>query len=328
MTNNNYTYALGFCTWTGIICASGRPVQIDLSGYSIQGTLLITSFGFGLMEGLTKLDLAFNLLSGNITALATTLTHLVYIDLSSNKFTGSITSATFDKMDKLQYLQLSNNFLTGTIPTSLAKLNTSLSFLSLSGNKFVGQVPAELCTLASARIDLSRNPQLACYSSCWTTVSAAFTKRYLNFGTMGQCIPTQEPTAMPSQPTAGPTSLSNSRSDINNELSAKSVRNTILIAVFGFVFICALLAVVYMYYVLKRNAVVTDSDGDGDGDKALLPNVASKLERLPIHQAITARADSALVMQSIGEHLDTIFALDYAGKSALDLAVRCITYHI
>ncbi|XP_056158567.1 receptor-like protein 6 [Syzygium oleosum] len=70
---------------------------------------------------------------------------LVAIDLSSNKFEGSIPELIGD-LKSLHMLNLSNNFLIGSIPPSLANL-TVLESLDLSLNNLTGAIPHQLANL-------------------------------------------------------------------------------------------------------------------------------------------------------------------------------------
>ncbi|XP_056173607.1 receptor-like protein 9DC3 [Syzygium oleosum] len=70
---------------------------------------------------------------------------LVAIDLSSNKFKGSIPELIGD-LKSLYMLNLSNNFLIGSIPPSLANL-TVLESLDLSLNNLMGEIPQQLASL-------------------------------------------------------------------------------------------------------------------------------------------------------------------------------------
>ncbi|KAK3429890.1 hypothetical protein EUGRSUZ_E01380 [Eucalyptus grandis] len=70
---------------------------------------------------------------------------LMQIDLSSNKFEGSIPNLIGD-LKSLLLLNLSNNVLTGSIPPSLANL-TKLESLDLSQNNISGEIPQQLAQL-------------------------------------------------------------------------------------------------------------------------------------------------------------------------------------
>ncbi|PWA88278.1 Leucine-rich repeat-containing protein [Artemisia annua] len=79
------------------------------------------------------------------------------LDLSYNNFTGDIPSDISVNLTHLTYLDLSSNKLNGTLPSWLFTL-PSLKHLSLSGNMFSGNVPFESFALPSLKdLDLSYN---------------------------------------------------------------------------------------------------------------------------------------------------------------------------
>ncbi|KAH6769108.1 hypothetical protein C2S51_014444 [Perilla frutescens var. frutescens] len=73
------------------------------------------------------------------------LTAFTTIDLSSNRFSGSIPCFIGD-LNHLVYLNLSYNSLTGHLPTSLGNI-TTLESLDLSSNKLDGEIPWQLILL-------------------------------------------------------------------------------------------------------------------------------------------------------------------------------------
>jgi hypothetical protein len=75
------------------------------------------------------------------------LQSLVYLDMSNNAFTGTITSE-IGQLSKLRYLNLGSNELTGSVPTELGLL-TSLSTLDLRSNALKGLFPKELSKLTN-----------------------------------------------------------------------------------------------------------------------------------------------------------------------------------
>ncbi|XP_057789329.1 receptor-like protein 33 [Salvia miltiorrhiza] len=78
------------------------------------------------------------------------------IDLSSNRFSGSIPHS-IGNLKILKYLNLSHNNLIGNIPSSLGNLS-ELESLDLSVNKLDGEIPSELTGLTFlAKLNLSMN---------------------------------------------------------------------------------------------------------------------------------------------------------------------------
>ncbi|KAI3470539.1 hypothetical protein Pfo_027202 [Paulownia fortunei] len=84
------------------------------------------------------------------------LTAFVFIDLSDNKFDGSI-SQSIGKLNSLKYLNLSHNSPTQYIPPSLGNLS-ALESLDLSSNQLVGENPWQLTRLTFlSKLNLSWN---------------------------------------------------------------------------------------------------------------------------------------------------------------------------
>nr|XP_028945693.1 putative receptor like protein 25 [Malus domestica] len=85
------------------------------------------------------LDISCNKFSGSIPEELVVLKSLFSLNFSNNAFTGAIPSCV-GNLRHLESLDLSNNRLSGTIPSELSKLNF-LSFLNLSNNRLVGKIP-------------------------------------------------------------------------------------------------------------------------------------------------------------------------------------------
>ncbi|KAK3032829.1 hypothetical protein RJ639_037006 [Escallonia herrerae] len=84
------------------------------------------------------------------------LVELVYLDLSSNKFTGPIPS--FEMFKKLNYVDVSRNSLSGPVPSSYFEGLLSLAYINLNHNSLSRSIPSSLFALASLRrIVLSDN---------------------------------------------------------------------------------------------------------------------------------------------------------------------------
>ncbi|XP_047946734.1 receptor-like protein 36 [Salvia hispanica] len=84
------------------------------------------------------------------------LTTFTTIDMSSNRFSGSIPNS-IGNLNFLIYLNLSHNCLTGGIPASLGNV-AELESLDLSSNRLEGEIPTELTKLTFlAVINLSMN---------------------------------------------------------------------------------------------------------------------------------------------------------------------------
>ncbi|RZR70935.1 hypothetical protein BHM03_00002436 [Ensete ventricosum] len=187
------------CDWLGITCdGADRVVGVNLAGSNISGELfprfyLLTELAhldlssntiggsipadLNRCSGLKYLNLSHNLLDGqlnltgliNLETLDLTLNrfngsirssfpaicvNLVSLNLSENSFSGDITGC-FDECPKLQYLDLSSNHFTGPIWRGFPKLRE----FSVSENNLTGDFPSSTfaagCDLEI--LDLSAN---------------------------------------------------------------------------------------------------------------------------------------------------------------------------
>jgi hypothetical protein len=96
--NENWLWDQDVCDWFGMSCdKEGNLIEIDLTGNGLTGNM----------------HEAWNLLS-----------HCVSILLGNNALTGPIPGTALGNMPKLEYLNLESNKLTGTIPSSLKDMDT------------------------------------------------------------------------------------------------------------------------------------------------------------------------------------------------------------
>ena len=135
----------------------GRDVPLnDWDGVSVSGTPpRVRKLDFG-DASLGEFD------HGGVlpTALAE-LEYLAGLDLSGNRFTGSI-PAEWGQLSRLLVLDLSDNDLTGEIPPELRGLGR-LRVLDLSNNRLSDPVPPELAKIETLReLKLRGNPLTGC----------------------------------------------------------------------------------------------------------------------------------------------------------------------
>ncbi|XP_017639892.2 receptor-like protein 43 [Gossypium arboreum] len=143
---------------------------LDLSHNNFSGYLPTTFFkSLEGMMGLADVDMAYMgdrfqyytdsmvlTMKGEDIVLERILTIFAAIDMSSNKFEGTIPE-TVGNLISLQVLNFSHNHLTGHIPSSLGNL-VALESLDLSCNKLVGEIPSELAGLNFLEVlNLSEN---------------------------------------------------------------------------------------------------------------------------------------------------------------------------
>ncbi|KAI3800674.1 hypothetical protein L1987_28768 [Smallanthus sonchifolius] len=107
---------------------------------------------------LTKLDLSGNRFNGSIGDSMTKLKQLIWIDLSHNFYTGSISGPLIAGMKNMQiYLNFSNNFLTGNIPNEFGKMEMVQS-IDISNNNLSGGIPKTIQNCRNLQsLDLSGN---------------------------------------------------------------------------------------------------------------------------------------------------------------------------
>eukprot|EP01018_Ginkgo_biloba_P014145 Gb_32788 [translate_table: standard] len=125
-------------------------VILNLSSNLLEGNLNFT----GLSE-LQVLDISANRLTGNIlSAIPTMCNNLTELNLSTNKFTGSIPE-TLGKCTKLNSVDLSENNLTGPVWPGF----DTMEEVSLCCNQLSGNIPEELFSRSCRmqKLDLSAN---------------------------------------------------------------------------------------------------------------------------------------------------------------------------
>ncbi|XP_021802759.1 receptor-like protein 12 [Prunus avium] len=126
--------------------------RIDVSSCNFTGSIPRS------MENLTQLvsvDLSWNKFNGSIPFFSMAK-NLTLINLSSNLLTGQINSSHWENLTNLVNLDLRFNLLNGTIPPSLFSLSP-LQKLQLSNNQFSGQLPVFGGISLLDTLDLSSN---------------------------------------------------------------------------------------------------------------------------------------------------------------------------
>ncbi|KAK8985577.1 hypothetical protein V6N11_068830 [Hibiscus sabdariffa] len=138
---------------------------LDLSHNEFSGFLLFKSFKgmmslanvqMGYMEGEYYRDSMVVTMKGVDIELERILTIFATLDMSCNRFQGTITE-TIGNLVSLQVLNFSHNHLSGHIPSSLGNV-TALESLDLSCNELVGEIPSKLIDLLFLEVlNLSEN---------------------------------------------------------------------------------------------------------------------------------------------------------------------------
>ncbi|GJP56015.1 hypothetical protein CLOM_g15065 [Closterium sp. NIES-68] len=121
----------------------GMVISIDLSGESKLGSL---PSSIGALVRLTSLVLQGNIIGKELPGSLSSLVNLVHLDLSANRFVGTIPS--FGKLTALTYLNLSSNWLAGPIPDCFGGLSR-LRTIDLSTNHLSSLLPASIDSLSA-----------------------------------------------------------------------------------------------------------------------------------------------------------------------------------
>jgi Leucine-rich repeat (LRR) protein len=167
------------CAWTGVRCAGGRVVAVDLAGMNLNassgGAPVTVRMPAGL-DALESLSLAGNGIVGAV-AVAGSLPALRHVNISGNQLGGGLgldngwdfaslpALEVFDAYDnnfssplplgvaalpRLRYLDLGGNYFTGKIPAAYGGM-PAVEYLSLNGNNLQGRIPPELGNLTTLR---------------------------------------------------------------------------------------------------------------------------------------------------------------------------------
>ncbi|GJM90494.1 hypothetical protein PR202_ga06779 [Eleusine coracana subsp. coracana] len=135
--------------WRGVFCKGPSVVTINISGFGVGGWLGPDLLKF---QSLTKLDMSFNSISGEIPS--TLPPNLEYLNLAANKFEGNIPSS-LPWLHSLKYLNLSYNRLSGIIGDVFVNMD-SLGTIYLHHNEFTGSVIL-LADLPLSTLNIEKN---------------------------------------------------------------------------------------------------------------------------------------------------------------------------
>ncbi|KAJ1259552.1 hypothetical protein BS78_10G165200 [Paspalum vaginatum] len=145
------------CNWTGVTCAAGAVTELALPRLNLSGSVPASVCA---LQGLARLDLSYNNLSGAFPAAAlSACAALGFLDLSNNGFSGALPRDIDRRLSPaLQHLNLSTNAFTGEVPPAVAGF-PALRSLLLDTNNFSGAYPApEIGELAALEtLALARN---------------------------------------------------------------------------------------------------------------------------------------------------------------------------
>jgi hypothetical protein len=115
--------------------------------------------GISRAPALTFVDLRFNKLTGKLSEELFKLSHLRYLSVGNNKYSGTISAENISKLKFLKTLRMGDNGFSGELPAF--EFNQALSNVDLSDNQFYGTIPRKLfdriTSTTRIQLDLSNN---------------------------------------------------------------------------------------------------------------------------------------------------------------------------
>jgi Leucine-rich repeat (LRR) protein len=127
-------------------------LRLRLGNNSLNGTIP----SLGNLQNLTYLELDSNKLTGSIPAELGLCTNLALVNLADNQLVG-VLPREFGNLTRLQVMRLEKNNLSGEIPTEITNLRT-LQIMNISFNSLSGSIPSSISYLINLRnLDLRGN---------------------------------------------------------------------------------------------------------------------------------------------------------------------------
>ncbi|KAL2457388.1 Tyrosine-sulfated glycopeptide receptor 1 [Forsythia ovata] len=153
----NWSSSVDCCTWEGVGCDNrDRVIHLWLPSRGLVGRISpdITN-----LTHLYQLNLSLNSLSGPLPdRFVMSLKRLEIVDLSYNRLLGNFAAS--DKLPAtIQMVDLSSNRFHGTIAYSFFELALNLQSFNINNNSFSGPIPSSICEFSPSiqRLDFSRN---------------------------------------------------------------------------------------------------------------------------------------------------------------------------
>jgi len=145
------------CKWEGITCnQNGTVSAVSLPYRGLEGHI---SQSLGNLTGLQRLNLSYNSLFGDLPLGLVSSTSIIVLDVSFNQLNGDLHELPSSTLGQpLQVLNISSNLFTGQL-TSTSWGMQNLIALNASNNSFTGQIPSHFCNIAPsfAVLELSYN---------------------------------------------------------------------------------------------------------------------------------------------------------------------------
>jgi len=114
-----------------------------LKELGLSSTLTSSLSGIDVFPGLQKLYAGSNKMNGIFPIDLISLTKLELLEITNNKFTGSLDGSELEKLNELEEFYASNNDFLGVIPSEFGSM-TKLQQLDLAGNRLSGSIPTTL----------------------------------------------------------------------------------------------------------------------------------------------------------------------------------------
>ncbi|KAL2493376.1 Tyrosine-sulfated glycopeptide receptor 1 [Abeliophyllum distichum] len=158
----NWSLSVDCCSWEGVRCdESDKVTSLLLPSKGLVGSIspianlsrlsqlnlsqnwLSGPIPDGFFMGFNRLliiDLSHNRLTGKLSDSDKLPSTVTRVDLSSNRFDGTIQSSFLQPALNLQRFDVSNNSFSGSIPSSVCRFSPSIQHLDFSNNDFVGPI--------------------------------------------------------------------------------------------------------------------------------------------------------------------------------------------
>ncbi|XP_073261631.1 uncharacterized protein [Populus alba] len=130
----------GCCSWNGVTCdnsttSSKRVVKLELARKGLRGSICKSFEG---LEELRILNLSANFLTGYLNPYHFSLQKLEVIDMSNNDFYGQLLHG--DGLPSLWYVDLSMNRFSGSIDATFCSMSPLIEVLNLANNYLIREV--------------------------------------------------------------------------------------------------------------------------------------------------------------------------------------------
>ncbi|KAI3813380.1 hypothetical protein L1987_18102 [Smallanthus sonchifolius] len=253
--------------------------SLDLSNNLISGEIFEFDGGW---RSLRMLNVSGNMLTGNLPKNLALLPNLTVVSLKGNYISGNLSGG----FDSVKFLDLSSNLINGTLPEDFGTGN--LDYFNVSRNNISGEIPSEFANKnpTNATIDLSFNnltgaiPESTIFFN-QDEKSFAGNPELCGKPLKNLCVvpssvttppnissdPTTYPPAIAGIPETIPSSPSHSSNSSNTSNASSKTRfktSTIVGIVAGDVVVVAVLAMLFIYILKRRQAGHHNTDKDND----------------------------------------------------------------